>query len=170
MKTKTNDLEGKYILIVEDESDVIAAMRELLSMCRIDSAESFEKGEKLLHQNQYDIAVLDIMGVDGYRLLEIAHQKNIPALMLTAHALNPDNFFKSMSKGAGAYIPKEKMSEIAYFILDVLNEQPGDQKPGLWFSRLKNYFESRFGKGWIDEYRKMRESYEKKYGRYLYFE
>ena len=31
--------------------------------------------------------------------------------MLTAHALDPDNFVKSIKKGARAYIPKDKISE-----------------------------------------------------------
>jgi len=35
--------------------------------------------------------------------------------MLTAHALSPDNFAKSISGGAKAYIPKEKMTEIAIY-------------------------------------------------------
>ena len=165
--SETNSLEGKYVLIVEDEADVIETLRELLSMCRIDAAVNFEDGKKLLNQNEYDVAVLDIMGVDGYTLLKIANQRNIPAIMLTAHALSPDNFFKSMSEGAEAYIPKEKMSEIAVYITDVLNTKPGDKKPGRWYSRLKNFFELQFGKEWLTEYRKLRAETEKKYGRFF---
>jgi DNA-binding response OmpR family regulator len=46
------------------------------------------KRQKLPDENFYHIAVLDIMGVRGCELLEIANKKDIPALMLTAHAIS----------------------------------------------------------------------------------
>ncbi len=52
------------------------------------------------------------MGVKGFDLLEIAGEKKIPALMLTARGLNPDNLVGSIKLGAKSYVPKEKMSEI----------------------------------------------------------
>ena len=153
-------LEGKKLLLVDDEPDVVETIKELLDMCQVDTATDFETGEKLLNQNKYDIAVLDIMGVNGYELLEIANNKGVPALMLTAHALSPDNFAKSISGGAKAYIPKEKMNEIAIFLSDLLKAQEGTEKPNKWFSRLKSFFNMQFGRDWLREYREL----EKKYG------
>ncbi len=159
--SETKILEGKKLLIVDDEPDVVETIKELLDMCsNIDTAADFETGEKLLNQNKYDIAVLDIMGVNGYELLEIANKKGVPALMLTAHALSPDNFTKSISGGAKAYIPKEKMSEIAIFLSDLLKAQEGIEKPHRWFTRLKSFFNVQFGEDWLKEYREL----EKKYG------
>ena len=157
-------LEGKKLLIVDDEPDVMETLKDLLDMCAIDAATDFETAEKLLNQNKYDVAVLDIMGVKGYDLLEIANKNGIPALMLTAHALSPDNFGKSIAEGAEAYIPKEKMTEIAVYLADLLKAQKGDEKPYRWFSRLKSFFESQFGKGWLESYREVRDELEKKYG------
>ena len=57
-------------------------------MEKVDTAGSFEEAKKLLENNFYHIAVLDIMGVRGYELLEIANNKDIPAFMLTAHAIS----------------------------------------------------------------------------------
>jgi hypothetical protein len=37
------------------------------------------------------MTILDIMGVEGYELLEIATGRDVTAVMLTAHALSPDN-------------------------------------------------------------------------------
>ena len=158
--SETKILEGKKLLIVDDEPDVVETIKELLDMCNIDTAADFETGGKLLNQNNYDIAVLDIMGVNGYELLEIANKKGVPALMLTAHALSPDNFAKSISGGAKAYIPKEKMSEIAIYLSDLLKAQEGLEKPHRWFTRLKSFFSVQFGKDWLKEYREL----EKKYG------
>ena len=157
-------LEGKKLLIVDDEQDVIETLKDLLDMCAIDTAADFQTAQKLLHQNKYDVVVLDIMGVKGYDLLEIANKKGVPALMLTAHALGPDDFGKSILGGAKAYIPKEKMTEIAVFISDLLKAQRGDEKPHKWFSRLKSFFEMQFGKDWLKTYREVREEVERRHG------
>jgi len=155
----TKILEGKKVLIVDDEPDVIETLKDLLETCSIDTAPDFETGEKLLKKNAYDIAVLDIMGVKGYELLEIANKNGIPALMLTAHALSPDNFSKSIMGGAKAYIPKEKMDDIAIYLADLLKAREGTEKPDKWFSRLKYYFSLKFGKDWLKEYRELEEKY-----------
>ena len=39
-------LEGKRILIVDDEPDVLETLLELLDMCNIDTAPDFETAEK----------------------------------------------------------------------------------------------------------------------------
>lgn len=157
-------LEGKKILIVDDEQDATETLKDLLDMCTIDTAADFQTAEKLLNQNKYDVAVLDIMGVKGYDLLEIANKKGVPALMLTAHALSPEDFGKSISGGAKAYIPKEKMSQVAVFVADLLKAQRGDEKPYKWFSRLKSFFNMQFGKDWLKTYREVRAEAEKRYG------
>lgn len=99
-----------------------------------------------------DLVILDIMGVDGYRLLDIATRKGIPAVMLTAHAFSPDNLMKSIQKGALSYIPKEKLSEIEGFLVDVLEARERDENPwAAWQQRLpESYFEKRWGKAWQD--------------------
>jgi DNA-binding response OmpR family regulator len=63
-------------------------------MCEIDCARNFETAEKLLNEKSYDAAILDIMGVKGYDLLEMANVKDLPVLMLTAHAFSPDHLVK----------------------------------------------------------------------------
>ena len=112
-------IAGKYVLIVDDEQDVLDTLAELLDMCKLDTASSFSEAKKLLEENKYDIAVLDIMGVDGYELLKIANSRNIPAVMLTAHALSSDDLNRSAKEGAAYYAPKDKMDEIAAFLADV---------------------------------------------------
>ena len=145
----THHLDGKKILIVDDEPDILETLTDLLDMCVTETAEDFETATSLLEHNTYDMTVLDIMGVNGYELLETANQKEIPSVMLTAHALTKDNFEKSMDKGARAYLPKDKMYEIDTILEDVLEEK--DQAAGAggkWFNRVKSYFEDKFGAGW----------------------
>jgi DNA-binding response OmpR family regulator len=113
-------LKGKIVLIVDDKKDILDSLTELLSSCRIDRASSFEKAKDLLEEYDYDIAVLDIMGVRGFELLEIANKRKIPALKLTAHALTEESLKKSAEDGASYYVPKEEMRNIAVFVADVL--------------------------------------------------
>jgi DNA-binding NtrC family response regulator len=163
MEEKMNDssiLNGKRILIVDDEKDVRETVSELLDMCDQDVAGDFDAAKKLLEEKPYDLAILDIMGVGGYDLLALSQKKGIPTIMFTAHALNPEAFKKSMAGGAKAYIPKEKMTDIASYAADLLQAHAkGIDHPGNWFKRLESFFERQFGTGWLEEYKKAREKY-----------
>ena len=143
-------IAGKYVLVVDDEQDVPDTLVELLDMCRLDKASSFSEAKKLLMENHYDIAVLDIMGVEGYNLLEIAKDRKIPAVMFTAHALSADNLKKSADEGAAYYAPKEKMHEIATFLADVFEAIDEGKSPwGRLFDRLGGYFDKKLhGSQW----------------------
>ena len=159
-----NILDGKRILIVDDEPDILETLVEILDMCLVDSAPNFETAQKFLNKNRYDLAILDIMGVRGYKLLEIANEKNIPALMLTAHAVSPDNLIKSIKGGAQSYIPTDKISEIAVYITDILEPREKDGKRGAeWFEKLEPYFDKKFGEGWKEKDREFWDVYDRKY-------
>jgi len=154
-------LKGKRILIVDDEIDVLDSLEELLSMCQVDKASTYEEAKKLLETQPFDIAVLDIMGVNGYRLLDIAHRRNITAVMLTAHAFKPEALVKSIKKGAASYLPKEEMGSIAVFLNDVLEaRQKGESPWKSWNERLPtSYFEKRWGAAWQDTDKEFWESF-----------
>jgi CheY-like chemotaxis protein len=145
-------LQGKKILVVDDEFDILVVLRELLSMCDVVTASSFAEGKAQLESQDFDIAILDIMGVDGYGLLEVAKQRNIPAVMLTAHALTPDNLVRSIKEGAVSYIPKDEITGIADFLIDVLKAREKGRDPWeSWQERLpSSYFERRWGAAWQD--------------------
>ena len=159
-------LKDKKILIVDDEPDIIETIEELLDICSLDAAPTFEIAKKLLSDNKYDVAILDIMGIQGYDLLDLAKQRDIPALMLTAHALTPENLRESIEKGADAYVPKDDLVNIADHIADVIKSNvKGKQGYGAWFSNLKPFFDKAFGKGWRDKDRTFWNSFDDKYGR-----
>jgi DNA-binding response OmpR family regulator len=60
-------LDGKSILIVDDEPDVLETLEELLPMCNLEKAPSFDEAKELIEKRDFDLAILDIMGVDGYK-------------------------------------------------------------------------------------------------------
>jgi len=101
----SNLLDGKKILVVDDEPDILDVLEELLSMCDVVKASTFDQAKGFLESQNFDIAILDIMGVDGYGLLHIAKQRKVTAVMLTAHAFSPDNLVKSIKEGAVSYLP-----------------------------------------------------------------
>jgi len=146
-------IQGKRILIVDDEQDVLDSLAALLQMCKLDAALSFEQGKKFLEENDYDVAVLDIMGVKGFELLEIANHRGIPALMLTAHGLSEENLRRSAEEGAAYYAPKEEMANIAAFVADVLEAVNKNKSPWIkWFERLGRFYDKRFGgKEWREK-------------------
>ena len=152
MMSEKTLLDGKKILIVDDETDILEVLEELLTMCDLTRASTFEEARELLESREFDLAVLDIMGVDGYKLLEISRERQIPALMLTAHAFTPDNLVKSIREGAASYIPKDEIANIREFLIDLLEARAEGRNPwGAWQERLpSSYFERRFGAAWQD--------------------
>jgi DNA-binding response OmpR family regulator len=138
---------------VDDEPDVLDSLTELLSMCKIDTASSFEEGKQMLKEESYDLAILDIMGVQGFELLKVANSQGILALMLTAHALTEEYLEKSVENGAAYFAPKEKMIDIELFIADVF--EAIEKKKNSWerlLDRLGGFYDKKFqGKGWREQ-------------------
>jgi CheY-like chemotaxis protein len=144
-----NLLAGKNILAVDDEPDVLDTLEELLPMCRMVKAGTNAEAKEYLQKEKFDLVILDIMGVDGYNLLSIANQKNIPAVMLTANALSVQDTIKSFKLGAAYYVPKEQMGEITSYLEDILEAQRrGKSLMGRWMDRLESYYDKRFGADW----------------------
>ena len=141
---------GKKVLIVDDEKDILDVLTELLELCKVDTASSFEEAKDFLDRYDYDIVVLDIMGVKGFDLLEIAKQKGIPALMLTAHALTEESLKESAQDGAAYFVPKDEIEQIATFVADVLEARDKNKNPWVrWFERLGGTFDTIFtGPNW----------------------
>lgn len=139
-------IAGKKILIVDDEKDVLDTLIALLEICKIDTALSFEEGRRLLEENDYDLAVLDIMGVNGFELLKIATERKIPALMLTAHGLSEENLKRSAKDGAAYYAPKDQIRDIQRFVADVIEAIEQKKSPWIrWFDRLGGFYDRKFG-------------------------
>jgi CheY-like chemotaxis protein len=157
-------LKGKKLLIVDDEPDILETLKDILDMCDIDSAPDFEIALKFLRHNSYDAAVLDIMGVRGYDLLDMTNKLGIPAIMLTAHALSPRNLVESIKGGAYAYLPKDKMIDLPEFLTDlIVFSKKGINKDGTWFAKLKTFFDEKFEKGWQEQDKQFWEDFNREY-------
>ncbi len=142
-------LKGKRILIVDDEVDVLETLEELLDGCEIRKANSYTEAKRLFETEKFDIAILDIMGVQGYELLDLSNQKRVTAVMLTAHALEPESVKRSYKEGAASFLPKEKMTDIKLYLCDVLEAQQKDRDPWWrWLARFYTFWKEELGKDW----------------------
>ena len=142
-------LDGKRVLIVDDEPDVLATLEDLLPMCDLVKASNFLEAKNLLTTQYFDLAILDIMGVDGYKLLEIAVERKVIAVMLTAHALSPEDTRKSFKDGAASYVPKEEMENIVTYINDILEaKEEGKSLWWRWMERFSDFYDRKFGLDW----------------------
>jgi CheY-like chemotaxis protein len=149
---KEGIISGKKILIVDDEPDVLDTLEELLPMASTERASDYQGAKALLESRPFDLAILDIMGVQGYDLLEICSRKNITAVMLTAYALTPEDVKKSYTSGASYFLPKEEMANITSFLADILEAKAqGRSTWGGWYKRLASFCERKFGPGWKEK-------------------
>jgi CheY-like chemotaxis protein len=161
MRGAEDCLKGKRLLVVDDEPEILETLLEMLDMCSIDTASDFEAASAFLNKKKYDAAIFDIMEVQGYDLLNVAIGKGIPALMLTAHALSPENLKHSIRSGASAYIPKEKIHDIEDYVAELIQSaRAGKKHAGGWFSRLRPVFDKEFGRGWQEKDKEFWEEFE----------
>jgi len=145
-------LNGKLILAVDDETDVLATLEDEIKgaapKCKFEKAASYQEAIKKLASQNYDVVVLDIMGVRGFDLLKQAVKRNFQVAMLTAHSLNPESLKRSIEMRARAYLPKEKLGEIVPFLEDILEEPDSLSGWARQMNKLDGYFSSRWGELW----------------------
>ena len=136
-------LRGKTVLAVDDEPDVLEILEEQLDMCKVHKATSYETAIENLRIYDYDLAVLDIMGVNGFELLKKTVAKGIPSVMLTANALTSDSLRKSFKGGACFFVPKEKIGDIEKILAEIV-KRAGKPIWAKMFGRFTPYFSKRF--------------------------
>lgn len=142
-------LKGKTILVVDDEEDILETIEDILDDSTIHTARDYESASEKIGKNQYDLAILDIMGVNGLQLLEESVAKGIPTVMLTAHAVNPDTLMASIRKGAISYLPKESLAQLDELLNELLGAYERGEAPWkLLFDKLGDFFDNRFGPEW----------------------
>lgn len=144
-------LKGKRILAVDDEPDVLEVIEENLPDCSVTTAGAFDAAVGLIEEREFDLVILDIMGVNGFSLLKECRKRNLPAAMLTAQSMNVESINRAIREGAVSFLPKqdlETLSEIVAEILEGLDE--GKSHWTKLFERLGPYFKEKLGVVWAD--------------------
>ena len=88
------------VLLVEDDEQI----REVITDCfaakdgviSVETADDGDKGMELIHNNEYDLILLDVMlpGTDGFSLCRyIRAECSVPILFLTARGREEDKLY-----------------------------------------------------------------------------
>ncbi len=144
-------LKGKRLLAVDDEPDVLDIIVEVLQSSEVVTASSFDAAHALISQESFDLVILDIMGVNGFALLEACRENKLPAAMLTANAINVQSLNLAIKLGAVSFLPKEELHRLPELIAEIL-EDVGKGKTH-WerlFRRLGPFFKEKLGVLWED--------------------
>lgn len=161
---KSEVLSEKLILAVDDEEDVLEIIEEELTDaadCTLHKSTTFERAQQYLVSYTYDLVILDIMGVRGFDLLQIANNAGFSVVMLTAHAFTPEALKKSIDLGARAYLPKEKLGSLVPFLEDVLRLNYSS----VWskaLDQVATLFNKKFGSDWRKSEQEFWDDFEKK--------
>jgi two-component system KDP operon response regulator KdpE len=104
------DVEGKKILIVDDDHDMCKVVEEIFnaSGARVYTAHNGEKGLRALYLHRPDLVLLDIImpGMDGNETLQRIRQlSDVPVIMLTALDSQKE-IERSLYGGADDYVTK----------------------------------------------------------------
>ncbi len=109
--TKTNDINMKKVLVVEDDHDIVDLLEIHLKDMNCDLSKSYEgiEGLEKALTGDYDLIILDVMlpGKDGLEICRELRSKNIvtPILMLTARSEEIDKIL-GLEFGADDYMTK----------------------------------------------------------------
>lgn len=135
--------------MVDDEPDVLETVAEILDMCTVETARSFDQAHNLLQTGHYDVVILDIMGVKGLDLLDLAVEHDIPAVMLTAPGFNPPYIIESIERGALSCFPKEDLPQLDTLLSEIFAMIDAGVDPvSLTLKRLGPLLAERFPPGW----------------------
>ncbi len=139
-------LRGKRILVVDDEPDILEVVQEQLEACEVTTAGNFATAYALILEEKFDLAILDIMGVNGFALLDVCVARALPAAMFTAHAANIASLNLAMKLGAVSFLPKDELPNLREYVAEILEcTAKGGTHWAKLFKRLEPLFKERLG-------------------------
>ncbi|HON84731.1 MAG TPA: response regulator [Syntrophorhabdaceae bacterium] len=104
-------LEGKHVLVVDDNLDIIVALSDFLELngCKVISATTGKEAIELVKNEKIEIAILDVRlpDINGVTLLDIIKKENptIAVIMMTGYSSHKD-IIDAMKKGASDFLLK----------------------------------------------------------------
>ncbi len=128
------EIENKKILLVEDDQNFGAILKDYLSLndFEVTLAKNGMEGFEKFKKGNYDLCILDVMMPykDGYTLAKEIREKNkeVPIVFLTAKSMKED-VLKGYKVGADDYLNKPFDSEVLLFkIKAILQRKATDTK------------------------------------------
>lgn len=149
MGERDEGLVGKRILAVDDELDVLEVIEEQLDGVDLVTASDFATARDHIETGNFDLVILDIMGVRGFDLLDAARGKELPAVMLTAHAMTPESLQTAIDKKAVSFLPKTELFRLADLVAEIFEQlEHGQTHWAKLVTRLGPTFREMWGQTW----------------------
>ncbi len=104
-------LEGKHVLVVDDNLDIVVALSDFLELngCNVISATTGKEAIELVKHEKIEIAILDVKlpDINGVALLDAIKKENptIAVIMMTGYSTHKD-IIDAMRKGASDFLLK----------------------------------------------------------------
>lgn len=149
---KESILKNKMILAVNKDPDVLAVLEEEILEgcpdCYFHKAANYREAVERMLSFTYDAVILDVVGIRGVDLAELASRRHFPIAMLTAHPLTPEALESFLEMEIQAYLPKEKIGEIVIFLEDMLRRRSSRGRRRFFYKmgHLGKSFELDWGK------------------------
>ncbi len=130
-------LEGKRILVVNNEREVLKMMTEALAASEVITAGNVDEARSLIAKEFFNLAILDTVTANGCDLLQDCHAYKVPAAMLTPREVEVTRVSEAMKRGARSFFPKDELHRLQETVVDLLErlEERKTYRAGL-FRRL----------------------------------
>ncbi len=120
MHSNTSEAGSKRILIVDDETGFLLALKKILQgpKVSVDTAETLEGATAFLSERKYDAVITDIMlttvqGEEGFQILRYVKEHNpvTKVIILTAYG-NSNVLEKAIRNGVDLFFEKPVSSQV----------------------------------------------------------
>jgi DNA-binding NtrC family response regulator len=113
-------LEGKRILVVENEREILNMVSEALAASEVVAVGNVEDARPLIARESFDLAILDTVHSNGCALLEDCHANKLPTAMLTPREVEVGRVNEAMKRGVMSFFPKDDLDRLPETVSDLL--------------------------------------------------
>ena len=122
---KPSTLNGKRILAVDDDPDLLEVLEEEILAAypdfNVEKAFTFPQAvEKMIWVN-YDAVILDITSSYGFKLLQLAQSRHLHVGLLTTYPILPGHPRLPAQMAARAFLSKERLEDVVSFLDKIMD-------------------------------------------------
>ena len=124
---KDSIMKNKIVLAFDMQTELLLILEEeILNKCpeyRLDIASTCEDARQLMLMFTYDLVVSDIMTFPGSGLADLTLTSDIPVLILSNNAMNPEAMSQFNALNIKTFLSKKDIYNIVPVIEQVLNSE-----------------------------------------------
>ncbi len=133
-------LEGKRILVVDNEREILNILSEALAASEVVVAGNLDEARFLIAEKIFDLAILDAVGVKGCDLLQDCQAHKLPAAMLTPREVEVRSINEAMKRGVMSFFPRDDLHRLPETVADLLEHLEKGRFSTRFFRRIRAAF------------------------------